>query len=169
MYCKVIIPIIMMTIILLAFVLLKEDYMPNQFIDVAIKCRNEEKCIYKGEKLFLFDIVISNRYKSVIGYPLEYLKTTGPIIKLIDTRTGKQNDVPTGPPDPALFEKFTMIPPGKSLILTWGIDSYDLKQFGGNNIDVTAEITMSDTILVDGKHISYEDIIAIRITNTDKQ
>lgn len=140
----------------------------SQLLDVKVKCKGNDKCLYTGESLFLIDIIITNKHKSAIGYPLAFFKTIGPGIRLEDARTKKDIYVPTGLADTDLLENFTMIQPGKSLVIEWAIDGYDLKRFGGPYVDVSAEITMMDTIMVDGKHVDYEGSDTIRIVSKNK-
>jgi hypothetical protein len=143
--------------------------MLNQPLDIAVKCKGNAQCyLINGEDMLFIEIIITNKHNSAIGYPLEYLKKTGPIIRLTDVHTKKETDVATGTPYPDLQEKFTMIQPGKSLVLEWPIFSYDLKQISGMHVDVTAEITMTDRILVDGKNVLYKDVKMIRIVSKDK-
>lgn len=91
----------------------------NHLLDVKVKCKGNGQCIYKGEDRFLIDIVIANKHKTAIGYPLEFLRDSGPSIQLKDMHSGKETLVPIGPPYAALQEKFTMIAPGK--IIGFGV------------------------------------------------
>jgi hypothetical protein len=54
------------------------------------------------------------------------------------------------------------------LVLEWSIDSYDLKQISGTNVDVKAEITLGDVILVDSKHVDFLGSDTIHIVGKDK-
>jgi hypothetical protein len=139
----------------------------NQLLYVKVKCKGNDQCLFKGEDVPI-DIIITNKHKSTIGYPLEFSESTGPSIRLIDTRTKKETDVPTGLAVFDLKEKFTMIKPGKSLVIEEAIPSYYIKQICGASVDVTAEITMGDTILVDGKHVDFVGSDTIRIVGNDK-
>jgi hypothetical protein len=155
-------------IALFLFSLLIFSCTENQLLDVKVKCKGNEQCIYKGENLFLIDIIITNKHKSAIGYPLAFFKTIGPGIRLVDSRTKNDTDVPTGLADSDLLENLTMIQSGKSLVIEWSIPGYYIKQIGGPYVDVSAEITMMDTIVVDGKHIDFEGSDTIRIVGKDK-
>jgi hypothetical protein len=118
------------------------------------------------EDMFI-TIIITNNQKSTIGFPLAFYKTKGPIIRLIDSHTRNETDVPNSLGNCDLLENFTMIEPGKSLAMEWVIGRNALKQFGGPYVDVSAEITMMDTIVVDGKHIDFEGSDTIRIVSKD--
>lgn len=141
----------------------------NQLLGVKVKCRNNDQCYFKGEDRFIIDVIITNKHKSKIGYPLEYLLDSGPSIHLVNSLTKKETYVRIGPPDPELQNKFTMIQPGKSLVFEWSISGYDLRQISGNNVDVNAEIILADVILVGGKHVDFEGSDTIRIVSKDKQ
>jgi hypothetical protein len=142
--------------------------MSIQLLNITVNCKGNEQCLFNGEDLFI-DIIITNKHKSAIGYPLEFIRTSGPSIRLIDTHTRKESYVPIGPPDPDLQKKFTMIQPGKSLTLEWVIGRNSLKQLGGPYVDVSAEITLADIILVDGKYVHFDGSDTIHIVSKDKR
>lgn len=141
--------------------------MSKQLLDITVKCKGNEQCLFNGEDLFI-EIIITNKQKSPVGFPLEFIKTIGPIIRLIDTYTKKETNVPTSLGESELLEKFTMIQPGKSLSMEWVIDSYYLEQISGHHVDVSAETTVVAKILVDGKLVDFEGSDTIHIVSKDK-
>jgi hypothetical protein len=145
----------------------KESPMNNQPLVIKAKCRGNEQCLYEGKDIFL-DIRIINNEKSEIGFPLEFAKDKGPIIRLIDNRTKADTFLPTHPPDGDLREKFTMIRPGESLTMEWVITGGELEQFGGS-VDVSAEITIMAEILMSGKKIEFRGSDTLRIVSKNKQ
>ena len=141
--------------------------MTNQLLTISAKCRGNDQCLFEGQDMFL-DISITNNQKIEIGFPLAYLQETGPIIRLIDTRTKAETYIRTNLGDFDLREKFTLIQPGKSVDLEWVISSYELQQFGGGYVDLSAEITVDAVIQVSGKQVDFSGTDTLRIISKDK-
>lgn len=104
---------------------------------------------FRGEDLFI-TIALRNQHATGVGVPVEFLQQRGPIIRLIDTRTGRDNSVPNRLGDPALREVFTDIAPGQPVQIRYVITAAELRQFG-TPVDVSAEVTILADVRVDGQ------------------
>lgn len=147
--------------------LVKDKPMTNELLAITAKCRENDQCLFEGQDMFL-DISITNNHKSGIGFPLAYLQKTGPIIRLIDTRTKAETNLKTNLADFDLREKFTLIQPGKAVLVEWVISSYELQQFGGDFVDLSAEITVMARIQVSGKQVDFRGTDTLQIVSKDK-
>jgi hypothetical protein len=137
--------------------------MNNQILSVKVNCRNNEQCFFEGKDIFL-DIKIFNNENADVGFPLEFVKSKGPITRLIDNRTGADTFIPTHPPDGDLLEKFTTIRPGESADMEWVITAEEVEQYG-KDVDVSIEITIMADILVKGKKVNFKGSSTRRIVN----
>lgn len=127
--------------------------MNSEPLAVSVKCRGNDECLFDGKDIFI-DIVISNNEQSTVGFPLEYLKHKGPIIKLIDTRSKAETFLPTHIADWDLKEDFTQIKQGGSVSIEWVITAGELSKFG-SDVDLYAEVTIMAEILVNGKKLEF--------------
>ena len=114
------------------------------------------------------DISITNNQKVEIGFPLDYLQKTGPIVRLIDTRTKAETHIKTNLADPDLQKKFTLIQPGGTAVLKYVITSSELQQFGGRFVDLFAEITIQAEIQASGKEVDFRDTDTLRIVSKNR-
>jgi hypothetical protein len=146
----------------------KDTAMDNQQLTVKAKCRGNDQCLFEKSNILL-DISITNNQKVEIGFPLEYVRKTGPVIKLIDAETEAEAYLPTLLADWALKEKFTSIQPGKSVLMEWVITSGELQQFGGRYVDLSAEITVFTKIQVNGELVEFKGSDVLRIVSKDKK
>lgn len=144
----------------------KDIAMTNQLLTITAKCRGSDPCQFVGKDLFL-DISIRNNEKTEIGFPLAFVQKTGPIIRLIDTRTKAETHLHTNPADFALLERFTPVPPGQSVALEWVIMAGELKQFG-EIVDLSAEITLKAKIKVGNRRADFVGADTLRIVGRDK-
>jgi len=147
--------------------LVKDKPMTNELLTVTAKCRENDQCLFEGQDMFL-DISITNNSEKAIGFPLAYLQKTGPIIRLIDTRTKVETNLKTSLADFDLREEFTLIQPGKAVLVEWVISSYELQQFGGDFVDISVEITVMAQIQVSGKQVDFRGTDTLRIVSKDK-
>ncbi len=141
--------------------------MKNQLLTIKAKCRGNDQCLFEGKDLFL-DISIINNQEIEIGFPLEYVRARGPVVKLVDTRTQKETYLKTNPPQGRLLEKFTLIQPGKSVAIEWVIASSEIQQFGSDDVDLSAAITVMATVQMSGKEVDFLGTDTVRITSKDK-
>jgi hypothetical protein len=144
----------------------KETSMNDQILSVKVNCRDNEQCFFEGKDIFL-DIKIFNNEDVEIGFPLEFVKSKGPITRLIDNRTGADTFIPTHPPNGDLMEKFTTIKPGEFLDLEWVITAEELQQYGAD-VDVSIEITIMADVLVKGKKVEFKGNNTRRIVNKNR-
>lgn len=137
--------------------------MNNQTLSVQVHCRNNEQCFYEGKDIFL-EIKIANNESTDVGFPLEFLKSRGPVTRLTDNRSGAETYIPTHPADGDLMEKYTTIRPGESITLEWIITAGELEEWG-KDVNVTVEVTIMADILVKGKKQSFRGSNARRIVS----
>lgn len=142
--------------------------MTNHLLDITVKCRGNDQCIFEEQDVFL-DISVTNTQETEIGFPLDYLQKTGPIIRLIDSHTEADTYVKTNLADFDLREKFTAIQPGESLAIEWVLTSDELKQFGGPYVDVSAEITVMAEIQLEGEKVEFRGTYTLRIVTEGKE
>jgi len=145
----------------------KDIDMTDQLLVVKADCRQNERCLFDGEDMFL-DISITNKQTAAIGFPLEYAKTTGPIIKLIDTESKVETFLRPNIADWDLKEKFTTIQPGQSVNIEWVITSGELRQFNHHHVDLFAEITIMADVLMNGKVLNFKGSDTVRIVDKEK-
>lgn len=131
----------------------KENSMNSAILSVKVICRENEGCLFTGKDIFL-DIKIFNNESEEVGFPLEFVKSKGPIVRLMDNRTKKETFLPTHPPDGDLLEKYTNIPPNQSVGLEWVVTAEELQQFG-SDVDLLLEVTIMGDILFKGKKLKY--------------
>jgi hypothetical protein len=136
-------------------------------LKISAKCKGNDQCLFDGSDMFLYISIINTEQVS-IGFPLEFVQKTGPGIRLIDKRTKADAYLKTNLADFALREKFAMIQPGDSLILKWVIKSSELEQFGGPRVDLSAEITVAATILMNGEKVAFTGADRLQIVSKDK-
>ena len=135
--------------------------MKNHLLAIKANCKGNDRCLFDGRDLFL-EIRVTNTHKSEVGFPLAYVQKTGPIIKLIDTRTKAETYLRKNLADLDLQEKFTLIQPGQSVVMEWVITSGELEQFG-LPVDLSAEITVKTGIRVDGRQVEFLGTDTVRI------
>ena len=140
--------------------------MNNQILSVKVNCRNNEQCYFEGKDIFL-DIKVFNNENVEVGFPLEFVKSKGPITRLIDNRTKADTFIPTHPPDGDLLEKYTTIRPGESVDLEWVITAEELQQYG-TDVDVSIEVTIMADILVKGQKVNFRGNNTRRIVNKNR-
>ncbi len=141
--------------------------MKNQLLTVKAKCKGNDQCLFEGQDIFL-DIRITNNQDSGIGFPLAFRQKTGPVIRLIDTRTKAETYLKTNLADLGLREKFTLIPAGETVNLEWVITADELRGFGDRFVDVSAEITVKAKIQVKDKLVDFQGTDTLRIVSKDK-
>jgi hypothetical protein len=143
--------------------------MNNKYLEIKAKCKGHNQCyINKEEEKLIVSISITNKYNKAIGFPVEFFQSTGPSIKLIDKHSNKETYVPTSLANFDIENNYTLIQPGKSLIIEHTINCDEFKQFAEPNIDVLAEIIVVENITVDGKRIGFDGSDTIRIIGKDK-
>ncbi|PYS89489.1 MAG: hypothetical protein DMF62_07120 [Acidobacteria bacterium] len=140
----------------------KDTKMNGQPLIVKVKCRDNDRCLFDGKDIFI-QITLYNDEKNEVGFPLEYIKKRGPIIKLTDARSKAETNVPTHIADWDLKEKFTTIGPTQSITLEWVIAADELVQYGAD-VDLYAEVTIMADILVNRQKTEFKGSDTIHIT-----
>lgn len=140
----------------------------DRLLTVAATCRQNDACVFEGQDMFL-EIKITNTQNTAVGFPLTYLQQTGPIVRLVDTLTRAESYVRTNLADIDLREKLTAIPPGASITLDYVISSAELQQFGGQYVDLSAEITVMAETDILGKRVEFRGSDTLRIVSKDKE
>ena len=116
---------------------------------LTARCRTGDPCVFLGRDLFI-DLRIANRGKTEIKFPLQLAKQSGPSIRLVDTRTGKDAWLRTTAADFGLRNEVTSLGPGQSVSVEWLITADELRAPGGDPVDVTAEIALIATVAAPG-------------------
>jgi hypothetical protein len=142
----------------------KDIAMTDQILVVKAACRGNEQCLFDGKEMFL-DINITNNRETAIGFPLEYARKKGPIVKLVDTRTKAETFLRPNLADTALMGKFTTIQPGQSVSIEWVITAFELEQFNKSRVDLSAEFTIMVDLLIEDKIVSFKGFDTLRIVS----
>lgn len=146
----------------------------SQLLSITAKCEENDRCIYDGKDIFLL-INITNIHDVKIGFPLNFLRKTGPIVRLIDNHTKTDSYARTNLADFDLREKLTIIQPGESVSIKWIITSHELEQFSNYKdgtrfdkpyVDVTAKITIKTDIQVNGATVEFINTVPLVIIAT---
>ena len=141
---------------------IRDASMTNQILTITCQCKRNSQFQFDGQDIFL-EITITNNLRVDVGFPLSFIQKTGPVIKLIDTRTKMENNLKKNLADFELRQKYTYIQPGQSVNIQWVITGDELKQFGGNPVDVVAEITIMTKLDVSGKQVDFCESEMLRI------
>lgn len=119
--------------------------MESQNLVVHAICRDNPRCEFNGEDIFL-DISVTNNSNAPLSVPMDYIRKRGPTIKLVDNVTSRETYLRPNLADPSLADNVTQLEPGKSLALEWVISSAELSQFNLATLDVTAEIRVDTSL-----------------------
>jgi len=145
----------------------KEFPMTDQPLSVQVKCRGNDPCLFDGNDLWL-DIEIANTGTGQIGFPLAFMQKKGPIIRLIDSRTGADTHLRTNPADFSLLDQLTPVPAGHPIRLEWVIMAHEVRQFGGQFVDLSAEVTVMAPIRANGGKVEFQASDTIRIRDKNQ-
>ena len=137
--------------------------MTSELLTVTAQCRANATCLFQGHDMFI-DVTISNKGDAEIGYPLAYVQKTGPIVRLVDRRTGAETYLRTNLAPHDLREQFSSMAPGESLMLEWVITAYEIRQIGGSHVDVSAEITVAAKVRAGGELVDFRGADTLHIT-----
>ncbi|CDG83197.1 hypothetical protein [Janthinobacterium agaricidamnosum] len=133
-------------------------------ISIDLQCVHHTGCIYDGKDI-LVNILIKNDSTKSVGFPLEFLRKSGPIIKFIDTDTGKNTYGRRGLANPLLKTKFTQIPPGATISMETALHKEQLESFKIKKVDITAEVIIKTRLQIEGatELSEYQGSSTIRI------
>lgn len=138
--------------------------MSEPLLSIAAACKDHDPCRFTGEDLFI-DIRVRNDQPAPVGFPLAFIQKTGPVIRLIDVRTQAETFLPKNLADLALRDQLTTIQPGGSVAIAWVISADELRQFGGDRVEVQAEITIAAKVRVSNRDIDFKGTTMLRITD----
>jgi hypothetical protein len=141
--------------------------MTNQPLAVTARCRDNDRCLFEGKDLFI-DIAIVNTHSEEIGFPLAYVRKTGPVVRLIDGRSKSETYLKKNLARHELRDEFTNIPPGGSVTMEWVITSTEIEDFASRPIDISAEITVMAQIRSGGKTVDYRGSATLRIRRKEQ-
>lgn len=141
--------------------------MNNQPFVINVICRANEQCLFEGKEMFL-DIKVSNNQNTTLNFPLEFVQKNGPIITLIDTLTKAETTLKRNIANPDLRDKFVSIKPGESVNVEWVITADELQRFG-DEVDLSAEVTIMAEISVNGKRVECSATDTRRIFSKNKR
>ncbi|MET3133014.1 hypothetical protein AAKU55_003296 [Oxalobacteraceae bacterium GrIS 1.11] len=124
-------------------------------LTITARCKENPNCFFTGKNMPI-SIAIKNNESHDIDFPLLFVQKKGPSIKLIDTKTNRRVGLNTNLPDNKFRNTFTKIPPGESVSIDWIIYESELKQFGVDRVDLTAEISISTEIIQTGRKDNFK-------------
>ena len=133
-----------------------------QPLTITVTCKDNPSCVFRDEDLFL-DIAVTNTTAGTIGFPLAFVQKTGPSIRLSDRRTGQETNLRTTAADFALKDDLTPIAPGGAARIAWLITVFELRQMGGADVDLDAEVTVGARIARDGQRVPVLGKATLRI------
>jgi hypothetical protein len=134
---------------------------PDPVLTVSARCR-DAGCPLTESDIFI-DVTLTNRTSSTVEVPVAYLAKTGPVIRLVDRRTGAETFLRKKLADPELRARPTALSPGGTTSFAWVIFTSELRQFGGP-LDVSAEITIATDITVDGTVTKFTGASTLQFT-----
>lgn len=125
--------------------------MNNIHDDITLKilCDAQNECIYRGEDVDIL-ICIKNKGKSEVSIPVAYLQKAGPIMTLIDERTGKTLSIRRNRPPSKLLKELKIVAPGSEADLHWSITREEVETFRHEIIAISVEVKLIMPAVVDG-------------------
>lgn len=117
----------------------------SDFISMNVFCNGEKQCVYQGEDLNI-NVIITNITTEPIALPMTYLRERGPRITLVNNDTEKEVVLPSGPDQQNLLSDQTTIGPNQTARLSWVLKNSDVKQVGGDAINIIANVTLSTPV-----------------------
>lgn len=111
-------------------------------LGLSVKCvGGGDMCRYLRDQGYLpLEIRITNQGTREIGFPLAPLQSQGPLVRLIDNRSGTEYTLPASMPGPP---EYTPLQPGQTATLQWVIAGEELRKLGSRPVDATAEISVT--------------------------
>lgn len=133
----------------------------NNFFTISVSCSGQKECIYKNQSEIPVIVSIQNIYSKGYYIPLEYIKKTGPSIKLTDR--GNKSSMPLKPNLVSwdLKKKMTYIPEGGYIEFTWTLLDRDISSFiNDGKLNVYADFKIR-TKIYDDKEMEIGDFISL--------
>jgi hypothetical protein len=128
---------------------------------ISVKATNDARD-YVGED-FPIEVSILNQGQEPLGFPLAFVRKTGPSIRLKGRRTKAETYLRTNLADHALKTAFTTIEPGASLSFPWVLHPSELEQLG-MPVDVVAEISIATQVQESGNPREFKDAVTLPIS-----
>lgn len=142
---------------------IEEKPMTTPPLAINVTCKDNDECLFRGEDIYL-DIDISNKHDTRIGVPLAFIQKTGPVVRLLDSRSGKESYVPKKLASFDLKNEITWIEPGQSVQLAYMVSSNELRQFDTRYVNVELEVTVMLECQIDGTATDFVGLDSLRIT-----
>jgi hypothetical protein len=138
-------------------------------LSISLQCLGNAGCVYQRKPMDLL-VTIRNDGSRAIGFPLDYLRKSGPIVKFIDTDTGEVTYARRGLANPALKTQFTTIAPGASISMEIDVHPTDIETFRIKKVDISVEVILKGDIRLDGQDQlqDYQGGAKIRIFEKDE-
>jgi|GEM_PF-4153653 hypothetical protein len=138
-------------------------------LSISLQCLGNAGCVYERKPIDLL-VTIRNDGSRDIGFPLDYLRKSGPIVKFIDTDTGAVTYARRGLANPALKTQFTTIAPGASISMEIDVHPTDIETFRIKKVDISVEVILKGDIRIDGEAElqDYQGGAKIRIVEKDE-
>lgn len=111
-------------------------------IKLRARCLENAHCHYRGQSIEL-ELDVLNAGREAVSLPTEYYRRRGPVLTLIDNRSGKRQPLRMGPPRSELLEQMQVLEPGQSFRFRWVIMPNQILRFALRPVDVTAEFGLS--------------------------
>lgn len=112
-------------------------------LSIAITCRSNPTCVFKGDDIYL-DIEIYNQSEKNVFLTTKFMRGTGADIKIIDTRTRTIHYSFAGLGDYTLLRDYELIPAkGKVVMKSEVITGYDLTVARKSLVHLQLEVNFS--------------------------
>jgi hypothetical protein len=128
-------------------------------LSVSMSCSQQKEDM---DRLHI-SINITNNSNSTIGYPLGFIESSGPTVRLFNPVTKSEYYVPKSPADFSLKDKYTEIKPQQSIKIGWVIYPDEIARTMGNQTEIHAEVMLKNTIQINGRIQDFGTTSAILI------
>lgn len=118
----------------------------KQPIRIEILCEKSQICEHSGNDIHL-TIRLINTSTNAIELPISFLRKSGPIIELVDNKTGRTSSLRKILADRSLLNELKIIQPGQHENIDWIISTDEIEQFQQHEIDITLRASISTSIV----------------------
>lgn len=115
----------------------------NEFFTISVSCSGQKECAYNNQSEIPVIVSLRNIYSKGFYIPLEYIKKTGPSVKLTDRDNKKSMPLKPNLVSWDLKKRMVCIPEGKNVEFTWTLLDRDILPFindGAVNVDADFKI-----------------------------
>lgn len=133
----------------------------NNFFTISVSCSGQKECTYNNQSEIPVIVIFQNIYSKGYYIPMEYIKKTGPSIKLTDHGNKKSMPLKTNLVSWDLKKEMTYIPEGRNIEFTWTLLDRDISPFindGSLNVDADFKIRAK---IYDDKKNEIGDFISL--------